>query len=488
MLHGQASGFEGVVEAVAGRRCRHDDHRAFAVAAVERLLEVALLGFRRKARRGSSALYVHHDQRQFGHHRQSQRLARERQSRSRGGRHGEVAREGRADGRADAGDLVLGLHGLHPEVLALGQFFEDHRGRGDRVRTAEERKACLFGRGAESPRRGYVAVDRTVGSLLPGSRGHGVVIGELMGVGGVVVARRDGQFVGLGHGGIFLGEFPVEVFESVILRTVEQPEADAQCEHVLAFDDGFVVQSGLFQRLARHGSDVGNDDVVLVETQFGQRVEGCESRLLEMFFGDRIAVEDDRRARLEPLSVGFECRRVHRHQHVAVIAGIQLAVVAEMYLEARNARNGSLRGADFGGVVGEGRDAVSQQRRSVGKERARELHAVARIARKADHDVLQLPHFCLFHDFGFRLWVNNDFANIGQERARRRICSQSVPNRILHYANILNKLSNWTFSGDFLAFRPVSADFPCPGLLMFCNSNDSFSLRSLLKNLFRPRL
>ena len=44
-------------------------------------------------------------------------------------------------------------------------------------------------------------------------------------------------------------------------------------------------------------------------------------------------------------------------------------------------------------VVGEGRDAVSQQRRSVGKERARELHAVARIARKADHDVLQLPHF-----------------------------------------------------------------------------------------------
>ena len=172
-----------------------------------------------------------------------------------------------------------------------------------------------------------------------------------------------------------------------------KPEADAQCEHVLALDDGLVVESGLFQRLARHGGDVGNDDVVFVELEFCQRIEGCESRLLEMFFGDRIAVEDDRRARLEPLSVGLERRGVHRHQHIAVVTGIQLAVVAEMDLEARNARNGSLRGADFGGVVGEGRDAVSQQRRSVGKERARELHAVARIARKADHDVLQLPHF-----------------------------------------------------------------------------------------------
>ena len=393
VLHGQASGFEGVVEAVAGRRCRHDDHRALAVTAVKRLLEVALLGFRRQARRGTSALYVHHDQRQFGHHRQSQRLALERQSGSRGGRHGEIAREGRADGRADAGYLVLGLHGLHPEVLAFGQFFEDHRGRGDRVRTAEERQARLLGRGAESPRRGDVAVDRPVGALFAGSRSHGVVVGELVGVCGVVIACRYGQLVGLGHGGIFLGEFPVEVFECVILRTVEQPEADAQCEHVLALDDGLVVESGLFQRLARHGGDVGNDDVVFVELEFCQRIEGCESRLLEMFFGDRIAVEDDRRARLEPLSVGLERRGVHRHQHIAVVTGIQLAVVAEMDLEARNARNGSLRGADFGGVVGEGRDAVSQQRRSVGKERARELHAVARIARKADHDVLHLPHF-----------------------------------------------------------------------------------------------
>ena len=380
VLHSQTSGLEGVVEAVAGRRRSHDDHRAFAVAAVEGLRQVALLGLGRESRRGASALYVHHHERQLGHHRQTQRLAFERQARSRGGRHGEVARKGGSDGGADARDLVFGLHGLHPEVLALGQLLEDHRRRGDRVRTAEERQSGLLGGGAQAPRRGDVAVDRPVGALLAGSRGHGVVVGELMGVGGVVVACRDGQLVGLGHGGILLGELTVEVFQGVVLRTVEQPEADAQREHVLALDDRLVVESGLFQRLARHGGDVGNHDVVFVEFELFQRVQRCESGLFEVFLGERISVENDRGAGFEPFAVGFERRGVHGHQHVAVIAGVEFAVVAEMYLESRDARHGALRGADFGRIVGEGRDAVPQQRRSVGKERARKLHAVARIA------------------------------------------------------------------------------------------------------------
>ena len=68
-----------------------------------------------------------------------------------------------------------------------------------------------------------------------------------------------------------------------------------------------------------------------------------------------------------------------------------------MDLKARDAGNGALRGADFGRVVGEGRDAVAHQCRSVGEERARELHAVARVAREADHDVLQFMHRVLFH-------------------------------------------------------------------------------------------
>ena len=129
VLHRQPSCLERIVETVAGRRCRHDDHRALSVAAVKGLREVALLGFGRQTCRGASALYVHDHQRQLGHHGQSQRLALERQSGTRRGRHGEIAGECRADGGADARDLVFGLHGLHAEVLALGELFENDRRR-----------------------------------------------------------------------------------------------------------------------------------------------------------------------------------------------------------------------------------------------------------------------------------------------------------------------------------------------------------------------
>ena len=107
-------------------------------------------------------------------------FALEREARSGGGRHGEVPGEGGADGGADACDLVFGLHGLHAEVLALGHLFEDDRGGGDGVRTAEERQSGLFGCGTESPGRCDVSADRAIGSLFTRCRGHGVVVGELV--------------------------------------------------------------------------------------------------------------------------------------------------------------------------------------------------------------------------------------------------------------------------------------------------------------------
>ena len=46
----------------------------------------------------------------------------------------------------DAGDLVLGLHGAHPEVLVLGELVEDVRRRGDRVGPEEQRAGGPDGR------------------------------------------------------------------------------------------------------------------------------------------------------------------------------------------------------------------------------------------------------------------------------------------------------------------------------------------------------
>ena len=365
MLHRQPSGLERIVETVAGRRCRHDDHRALSVAAVKGLREVALLGFGRQTRRGASALYVHDHQRQLGHHGQSQRFALERESGTRRGRHREIAGECRADGGADARDLVFGLHGLHAEVLALGELFENDRRRSDRIRTAEERQPGFLGGGAQAPCRRHVAVDGAVGALFERRRGHGVGVGELMGVGRIVIARVDSQLVGFCHDRIFPCEFGLQIFVCVRFGTVEEVEADAQREHVLALDHGLVVQSGLLERFARHRRDVGDDDVVFVQSELRDRIERGESRFLEMLFGDRIAVDDHRRALLEPFAVGFERCGVHGYEHVAVVAGVEFAVTAEVYLKSRYAGHGSLRRTNFGGVVRKGRDAVSEQGRSV---------------------------------------------------------------------------------------------------------------------------
>lgn len=92
-------------------------------------------------------------------------------------------------------------------------------------------------------------------------------------------------------------------------------------------------------------------------------------------------------------------------QHVAEIAGVDLPVGAEVNLETRNARDGALRGADLGGIVGEGRNAVAQQRRRVREECTCELHSVARVSREPDHDVVQLLYIGFIHCLNLKLIV-----------------------------------------------------------------------------------
>ena len=60
---------------------------------------------------------------------------------SRGRGHRERTAKRRAQSRADAGDLVLGLECAHAEALVLGQLVQDVRGGGDRVGAQEERQA-----------------------------------------------------------------------------------------------------------------------------------------------------------------------------------------------------------------------------------------------------------------------------------------------------------------------------------------------------------
>ena len=207
VLHGDTTGLECVVEAVARHRGGDDRYRAFSVAAVEGLLKVALLGLGRKTRRGAAALYVHDYQRKLGHHGQTQCLALERKTGTRRGRHGEVTGERSTDGRTDTRDFVFGLYGFHTEVLTFGEFLENDGSRSDGVRTAEEGQTALLGCGAKTPCRCDVTADRPVSAFLHLARCDGICIGELMRVGGIVVTGVDSAFVGFGYSRIFLRKF-----------------------------------------------------------------------------------------------------------------------------------------------------------------------------------------------------------------------------------------------------------------------------------------
>ena len=65
------------------------------------------------------------EQRQLEADGQADRLALQGHARAARGGDAEVAAEGGAERRADAGDLVLGLHGADAEVLVLRQLVED---------------------------------------------------------------------------------------------------------------------------------------------------------------------------------------------------------------------------------------------------------------------------------------------------------------------------------------------------------------------------
>ena len=83
-----------------------------------------------------------------------------------------MADEGRAEGDADRGDLILGLERLDPEVLVPGQLVEDVAGRGDGVRGVEERQSGGLGAGDQAPGDRLVADHVRVGAGRQIGGGH----------------------------------------------------------------------------------------------------------------------------------------------------------------------------------------------------------------------------------------------------------------------------------------------------------------------------
>ena len=154
------------VERVARRLGREHRHRRLAVAAVQRLQQIGLLGLGRQAGRRTAALDVEDHHRQLGHDAKADRLALERDARARRRGHRDRAAVGRAERRAHRRDLVLGLERHRAEVLVLGERVQDRRCRRDRIARVEQLLAGELGADDEAERDRLVAGDVAVHARL----------------------------------------------------------------------------------------------------------------------------------------------------------------------------------------------------------------------------------------------------------------------------------------------------------------------------------
>ena len=132
----------------------------------------------------------------------------------------------------------------------------------------------------------------------------------------------------------------------------------------------------------------------LAERAVLERIRGV-ARLVEVALGERVLVHDQRAALDEILEVRLQRGRVHRDEHVRLVARREDVVVGEVELEAGDAGQRAGGRADLGGIVRERREVVPEHRRLARELPARELHSVPRIAREADHDgVALLDRLC----------------------------------------------------------------------------------------------
>ena len=372
------------IEGIAGAAGGDHRDRGIAVAAIDRLIKVALLGLGRQAGRRPAALRVDDYQGQLGHHRQAHRLGLERDTRARAGGDAQMPGVRGANRSGNRGDLILSLEGGDAEFLEADQIVQDRAGRRDRIAAKEHRQMRQLrtgyqpqrdrfgpGDGAIEPGRSFDRIDMALVQLSAEFRGFAI---------GVPGIKRGN--VGLSQGRV-LPEFVVEPVDQRRAVAVEHPQRQAQRPHVLAAQRVFVAEPERFDRLNRQRTDIEGQYLPLGEAAILDRAD-LVLGLFEVALGELTRISDDQPARLERADIGLERRRVHRHQHVRSIASRIDRGRSEVDLERRDAEQRALRRADFRWKVREGGKIIARQRAREGKLPARQLHAVARISRKAD--------------------------------------------------------------------------------------------------------
>ena len=153
VFDGDAAGFHGDPEAIAGSGGREHGNGRFGVAAVESLQQVGLLGFGRQAGGRSAALDVADDEREFDGDGEAHGFGFQRHAGAGSGGDAERAGISRADRGSDGGDFVFGLKGDHAEIFVGGKLVQNVGRRRDRIGAEKKRQCPLFAKRRRSPWR-----------------------------------------------------------------------------------------------------------------------------------------------------------------------------------------------------------------------------------------------------------------------------------------------------------------------------------------------
>ena len=133
-------------------------------AAVDREIDVALLGLRGDAGRRPGAHHVDQDDRNFGRDREAQCFDHQREARARGDRHGGRAAIGRAERHVDRGEFVLAQHQPAAELEQMRrQPFDQIGRRRDRIAADEAHAAAQ-----RAERERLIAADQPARRRLSG--------------------------------------------------------------------------------------------------------------------------------------------------------------------------------------------------------------------------------------------------------------------------------------------------------------------------------
>ena len=131
--------------------------------------------------------------------------------------------------------------------------------------------------------------------------------------------------------------FSAQESDSVADGACEKPALDRKREHVAALQLRLVVHAAVLEALLDHLRQRALDDAVRVDAHLAEVVLRLEGRLLEVARTEGVGVDDDRCLWLGILVLCLQRCCVHRHQHVALVAGSVDPALADVYLESGHA-------------------------------------------------------------------------------------------------------------------------------------------------------